>query len=161
MSFHARPCLVWFRNSLSEGKLRGIKAAMKHQLASPCHLVKRKPSHVFCPNGPATPVEKGPDSSTSVYYLRYQGFSTICSLSRYHPGGYFLNRNSWDRPGLGSAGEAAIRLGLSPRAKRQTETLGEGQMMRVFVVLSWAAFAVRQILMKPARVLHSGAVRSR
>jgi hypothetical protein len=80
-------------------------------------------------------------------------------LSRRHPGGYFMNRNSWDRPGLESTGGLAS-LGLSA-TKRQTKTLGEGQMIRVFVMLSWAAFAVRQILKKPAKVLAPRAVRVR
>lgn len=38
---------------------------------------------------------------------------------------------------------------------REEESSGEGRMgaIRVFVVLSWAVFALRQILIKPVRVL--------
>lgn len=49
--------------------------------------------------------------------------------------------------------EAAISAPIA----REDEGLREGHMgaMRVFVVLCWAVFALRQIFMKPVRVLVS------
>jgi len=46
---------------------------------------------------------------------------------------------------------------------RQAGDSGEGHMsgIRVFVVLSWAAFALRQILLKPVKVLTGRDFRSR
>ncbi|PYU29570.1 MAG: hypothetical protein DMG31_17160 [Acidobacteria bacterium] len=47
---------------------------------------------------------------------------------------------------------------------RQVRDSGEGHMssgIRVFVVLSWVAFALRQILLKPVKVLTGRDFRSR
>lgn len=45
--------------------------------------------------------------------------------------------------------------GLAPMPREREEGAREGHMgaIRTFVVLSWAVFALRQILLRPVRVL--------
>ena len=46
-----------------------------------------------------------------------------------------------------------MRPPFAVKLEADREALGEGHMIRVFVVLSWAAFALRQIFVKPVKAL--------
>jgi hypothetical protein len=86
----------------------------------------------------------------------YHRAGTIHLLLEFARKRYFLNRNKGhdmqqNHPRQRPSSEAAV---TAPRV-REEEGSREGHMgaIRVFVVLSWAVFALRQILLRPVEVL--------